>query len=211
MKRRCEFIVLHSTPYAENSLVIHTLCQEYGKKSFLVRGLGKKISPAYFQPLNIVEAEIIESSKSSLWLAHHFHQEHPLNSLRESIHKNCISLFLSEVLLKAIQGEGSGEDLYPWLRGRILLLDALDQGSSNFHLALLKEFCERSGYTPSTEQLQLFETENPSMDKSFEEILLLRLRGEQRSKLARAYLKYLEFHLDTTLHIRSLDVLETLF
>ncbi|MBQ1209180.1 MAG: recombination protein O N-terminal domain-containing protein [Bacteroidales bacterium] len=215
MKQRCEFIVLHSTAYAENALVIHTFSQEYGKRSFLVRGIGKKVSQAYFQPLNIVEAEIIESQKSSLWLAHHFHQEHPLNAIRESMNKNCISLFLSEVLLKTLQEEEIDAALYQWLRGRILLLDALEQGVSNFHLGLLKELCERIGYHPSQEQLLPFEDEGAfeggPLKENFEEILLMRLNGEKRCKIVRTYLKFLEYHLDTPLHIRSLDVLGCMF
>ncbi|MBP5397256.1 MAG: recombination protein O N-terminal domain-containing protein [Bacteroidales bacterium] len=221
MKRPCEFIVLHTTKYAESAFVVHTLCRELGKRSFLVRGIGKSVSPAWFLQLNIVGADIAESTRSSLWTASHFSQEHPLSGLRENPGKNCIALFLAEVLLKTLHEGETDEAFYDWLRGRILLLDALGDGTSgagyaNFHIALLKELCERTGYSPARDDLFAFSDENYAdlenlSDKNFEQTLLAPLSGRSRSRIARSYLKYLEYHLDMPLHIQSLDVLECLF
>ena len=36
-----ELIVLHLTKTGDNSIVIHTLSREYGRRSFFVRGVGK--------------------------------------------------------------------------------------------------------------------------------------------------------------------------
>ena len=221
MKRPCELIVLHTTKYGENALVIHTLCRELGKKSFLVRGVGKKVSPAWFLQLNIIEADITQSQKGSLEVASHFVQKEPLTALRESPGKNCIALFLSEVLLKTLQEGEVDADLYAWLRSRILLLDRLGTDAdaipyANFHIALLKELCEKVGYQASEQDLLIFSEEGLSdleklEGKSFEQTLLVPLTGRRRDQIIRSYLKYLEYHLDTPLHIQSLDVLSTLF
>ena len=221
MKRPCELIVLHTTKYGENALVIHTLCRELGKKSFLVRGVGKKVSPAWFLQLNIIEADITQSQKGSLEVASHFTQKEPLTALRESPGKNCIALFLSEVLLKTLQEGEVDAELYAWLRSRILLLDRLGTDAdaipyANFHIALLKELCEKVGYQASEQDLLIFSEEGLSdleklEGKSFEQTLLVPLTGRRRDQIIRSYLKYLEYHLDTPLHIQSLDVLSTLF
>ena len=221
MKQPCELIVLHTTPYGENAFVIHTLCREMGKKSFLVRGVGKKVSPAWFLQLNIIEADISHSDKSSLDVASHFSQKEPLNALRESPGKNCIALFLSEVLLKTLQEGEVDADFYAWLRGRILLLDRLGTDENqipyaNFHIALLKELCEKAGYRASEQDLLVFSDEGLNdweklEGKSFEQTLLVPLSGQRRDRIIRSYLKYLEYHLDTPLHIQSLDVLSALF
>lgn len=221
MKTPCELIVLHTTQYGENALVIHTLCREMGKKSFLVRGVGKKVSPAWFLQLNIIEADINHSDKSSLDVASHFSQKEPLNALRESPGKNCIALFLSEVLLKTLQEGEVDADFYAWLRGRILLLDRLGTDENqipyaNFHIALLKELCEKAGYRASEQDLLVFSDEGLNdweklEGKSFEQTLLVPLSGQRRDRIIRSYLKFLEYHLDTPLHIQSLDVLSALF
>lgn len=221
MKHPCELIVLHTTKYGENALVIHTLCREMGKKSFLVRGVGKKVSPAWFLQLNIIDADIIQSEKGSLDVASHFSQKEPLTSLRESPGKNCIALFLSEVLLKTLQEGEVDAEFYAWLRSRILLLDRLgteDDAVSyaNFHIALLKELCEKVGYQASQQDLIIFSDESlTDLEKmeglSFEQMLLVPLTGRRRDQIIRSYLKYLEYHLDTPLHIQSLDVLAALF
>ncbi len=221
MKHPCELIVLHTTKYGENALVIHTLCREMGKKSFLVRGVGKKVSPAWFLQLNIIDADIVQSEKGSLDVASHFSQKEPLTSLRESPGKNCIALFLSEVLLKTLQEGEVDAEFYAWLRSRILLLDRLgteDDAVSyaNFHIALLKELCEKVGYQASQQDLLVFSDDSlTDLEKleglSFEQMLLVPLTGRRRDQIIRSYLKYLEYHLDTPLHIQSLDVLAALF
>lgn len=221
MKRPCELIVLHTTKYAENAFVVHTLCREYGKRSFLVRGVGKQVSPAWFLQLNILEAEVSESQRSSLWTLSHFSQPVPLSSLRDSLGKNCIALFLSEVLIKTLHEGDADEAFYAWLRGRILLLDSLGTKAdgihyANFHIALLKELCEREGYEPSQNELLAFSEDSLSdmemlAGKNFQQMLLVPLNGTRRSRIARSYLKFLEYHLDTPLHIKSLDVLDSLF
>ena len=221
MKQPCELIVLHTTPYGENAFVIHTLCREMGKKSFLVRGVGKKVSPAWFLQFNIIEADISHSDKSSLDVASHFSQKEPLNALRESPGKNCIALFLSEVLLKTLQEGEVDADFYAWLRGRILLLDRLGTDENqipyaNFHIALLKELCEKAGYRASEQDLLVFSDEGQNdweklEGKSFEQTLLVPLSGQRRDRIIRSYLKFLEYHLDTPLRIQSLDVLSALF
>lgn len=221
MKRPCELIVLHTTKYAENAFVVHTLCREYGKRSFLVRGVGKHVSPAWFLQLNILEAEVSESQRSSLWTLSHFSQPVPLSSLRDSLGKNCIALFLSEVLIKTLHEGEADEAFYAWLRGRILLLDSLGTKAdgihyANFHIALLKELCEKAGYRASEQDLLVFSDEGLNdweklEGKSFEQTLLVPLSGQRRDRIIRSYLKFLEYHLDTPLHIQSLDVLSALF
>ena len=68
MVKVTEFIVLHTTKFGENSLVVHTLSKEYGRRGFLVRGAGRKSSTSLFQPLSILEADIVAVSYTHLKL-----------------------------------------------------------------------------------------------------------------------------------------------
>ena len=53
MKVNTQLIVLHTTRYGENSVILHTLGREYGRRSFFVRNASKKQMMTLFQPLNI--------------------------------------------------------------------------------------------------------------------------------------------------------------
>ena len=55
MKSKAELIVISSTKFGENSIVLHTLSREYGRRGFLVR-VSPKTAMALFLPLNILEA-----------------------------------------------------------------------------------------------------------------------------------------------------------
>ena len=63
-----DLIVLHTTKFGENSIVVHTLSKEYGRRSFLVRGAGRNVM-SLLLPLNILEADVTESGRSALFTA----------------------------------------------------------------------------------------------------------------------------------------------
>ena len=98
----CELIVLATTKVGESAVVVHTLSQEYGRRGFLVRP-GKKAGMALFLPLNILEAEVVENPKSPLWSLRNTYLKDGLPGIRGNLHKNTLSLFLSEVLFRSVR------------------------------------------------------------------------------------------------------------
>jgi len=205
-------IILHSTKYSESSLVVHTLSREYGRRSFLVR----KPRMSMFLPLNIVEAEIIESSKSKLFLARGFSSQFPLNGIRNNISKNTITLFLSEVLFKVLK-EGSREDgLFDWCVSRIMMLDAMESDFSNFHLRFLLELAVQLGFAPERSDLIPFAGEHLEevtqlLTLPFSESMLIPLTGPARNEIADLLIRYIEYHSESAININSLRVLRVLF
>jgi len=216
MTNSTQLIVLHTTKFSENSLVVHTISKKYGRRGFLVRGLGKNTSMSMFLPLNILEADIVENSKTKLFLAKNIHSLAPLNGLRDNIYKNTIGLFLSEVLFRAIKEGGLEEGLYEWCAGQIMLLDALKSDWSNFHLRFLLELSVQMGFAPSMTDLMPFAEDNLEilekfMSSSFSESMLIPLSGCKRSEIADSLLRYIAYHSESALNIRSLEVLREIF
>ena len=122
MTENIEAIVLGYTKFGENSVVVHTLSEAYGRRGFLVR-IGKKAGMALLLPMNILEMDIVPNPKSTLWSARNLTAKDPLNGIRNNLYKNTMSLFLSEVLLRAVK-DGQAEDgLYPWCVRSILTLN----------------------------------------------------------------------------------------
>jgi DNA repair protein RecO (recombination protein O) len=210
-----DLIVLHTTKFGENSVVVHTLSREYGRRSFLVRGAGKRLM-SLFLPLNILEAEIVESTKSTLYTARGLTARHPLMGIRSDVFKNSITMFMSEVLYRVVKDGVSEPGLYDWCERSILLLDAVQTDFSNFHLRFLLELAVALGFSPESRDLQPFVGENFDvverlMRGSFAQTMLIPMNGPLRNEIAEQVLRYIEYHTDSTLRINSLKVLRELF
>ena len=215
MTTNTELIVLHTTKFGENSIVIHTLSKDYGRRSFLVRGAGKKIM-SLLLPLNIIEADITESTKSTLFTARNLSSASPLLGIRNNIYKNTMTMFLSEVIYRTIKEGAQEQGLFEWCRGQILLLDALQNDFSNFHIRFLLELSVALGFSPESSDLMPFVGENyvtvsQFMTTSFAESMLIPLSGPVRNKICEDVLRYIEYHSESTLTINSLKVLRELF
>ena len=216
MVKVTELIVLHTTKFGENSLVVHTLSKEYGRRSFLVRGAGKKTAMTLFQPLSILEADIQESSKSNLYTAKNVSLKHHLSGIRGNMFKNSMTMFLSEVLYRTVKDGANEEGLYEWCEKNILLLDAIKSDFSNFHIRFLLEFAIALGFSPETRDLTPFSgTHFPVIERfmkeDFAQSMLIPLSGAVRNEIAEDILRYLEFHTESSINVNSLKVLRELF
>ncbi|MBO4263160.1 MAG: DNA repair protein RecO C-terminal domain-containing protein [Bacteroidales bacterium] len=213
MTRTLRLIVLHSTKFGEKTLVLHGLCDEGGRSSFLVpAGRGA----AMLMPLSILEGEAAENPRSELRRLHGVSALYPLTGLRTNPGKSAISLFLSEVLYRSVREDAFSEALFDWCCRQILALDALPRDFSNFHLRFLLEYAAILGFAPSGEGLMPFAGARLSgllalSQAPFADAMLLPFSGAQRSEMADALLRYLGFHLEMRLDVRSLKVLRELF
>ena len=209
-------IVLHTTKFGENSLVVHTLSREYGRRSFLVRGVGKKASMSLFLPLNILEADIQESNKSDLFTARNIVSRHPLLGIRNNIFKNSMTMFLSEVLYRVVKDGAAEQGLFEWCEKNILLLDSIQTDFSNFHIRFRLELTVALGFSPEAKDLAPFVGEHYPvterfMTLSFAESMLIPLNGTVRNEIAEEILRYIEFHSESAVNVNSLKVLRELF
>lgn len=215
MREKAELIVLNHTKFGENSIVLHTLSRDYGRRGFLVR-VGSKTAMALFLPLNILEAEVTQNPRSDLWHARNFVCKTPLNGIRGDIHKNTMTLFMSEVLYRVVKDQTNEDGLADWLEGEILTLDALASDFANYHLLFLLKLCSALGFSPEIQDLSPFAGAHLTdlevlLTKPFGEAMLLPLKGSDRNEIAASILKYIEYHTESTVNIRSLAVLREIY
>lgn len=215
MKSKAELIVISSTKFGENSIVLHTLSKEYGRKGFLVR-VSPRTAMALFLPLNILEAEVTENPKSDLWYARNFTCLSPLNGIRGNLYKNTMTLFMSEVLFRVVKDQTNEDGLADWLKKQILTLDALETDFSNFHLLFLLSLCTALGFSPGMDDLmpfagEFFDEVDALVSKPFGEALLVPMKGVVRNEIAESILKYIEHHTESAVNVRSLSVLRDIF
>ena len=209
-------IVLHTTKFGENSLVVHTLSKDYGRRSFLVKGVGKKAGMSLFLPLNVLEADIVETSRSTLYTARNIVARYPLLGIRNDIFKNSMTMFMSEVLYRVVREGAYEEGLFEWCEKNILLLDAVSIDFSNFHIRFLLELSVALGFSPEARDLVPFVGDHyPVIERfmtvPFAESMLIPLNGVTRNEIAEEILRYIEFHSESAVNVNSLKVLRELF
>ena len=210
-----EFIVLATTKVGENAVVVHTLSREYGRRGFLVHP-GKKAGMALYLPLNILEADVVENAKSSLWGLRSVHWRDALPGIRGNLHKNTMTLFIAEVLFRTLR-EGTYEDgLYEWCVGSILTLDALQADFANYPVRFLLELSGALGFSPTFDSVAPFGQEylgelKVLLQSDFGASMLLPLTGARRNALCEVLLQYLSFYTDSNIQVKSLAVLRELY
>ena len=220
-------IVLNTTKVGDGSLGIHALSRELGRRSFITSaggasgarrgrrsGSGHSGGMAFWQPLSVLDVEVLENPKSDLWRLHGVSAVYPLAGLRGDVGRSAVCMFMAEVLYRAVR-EGAEPELYDWCEKSILTLDALSGSYANYHLRWLLELASAMGFTPSLEDLAPFAEEHlremSGLLGPYEGALLLPLTGKARGEIAGALLDYLSAHLEYRLNIRSLAVLGELF
>lgn len=213
MNLNTELIVLYATKTGEKSLVVHCLSSLWGRRSFIC-SVGKTFSLANFQALSLLEATVSTNPHSNLWRLKEVKAISPLNSLRTNAIKSSIALFISEVLYRCIREDSS--DIFQWCKKCVLTLEGLEDDYSNFHLRFLLELVSVMGFSPNSISLAPFAENNLQeinklLNSDLATCLTLPLSGKKRSEIADSLLRYLSFHIESTITIRSLEVLKTLF
>lgn len=212
---RTEAIVLGTTKTGEKSVVVHCLTNEWGRRGFIC-SVSKSSTMTLFLPLNIINGEVTENPKSDLWRIKNIMAEHPLNGIRSNMSKTGICLFMSEVLYRVVREGAMEYGLFDWCRQSILTLNALENDFSNYHLRFLLEFASALGFAPTIKDLAPFAGEYYTdierlLNADFGSFMLTPLNGERRTNIAERLLRYIGFHTETNINIRSLAVLREVF
>ena len=132
---------------------------------------------------------------------------------------------MSEVLYRVVKDQTNEDGLADWLKGQILTLDALQSDFANFHLMFLLNLCAALGFDPDAAGIAPFVTScHPERSEGsnlrhveallslpFTEALLLPLTGADRNSIAESILKYIEYHTESAVNVRSLAVLREIY
>ena len=237
MIHSARIIVLHILKYTESSLLVYAYTNLFGRQTYLLRGVRKAKShsaAAHFFPLHILEAEVSHQKGSSIHYIKEFHSIHPLHSIRTNLNKSVMALFMGEALYKMIKEEEPNIDLFTYISDAIVSLDTLDD-ILNFHLYFITHLCAHLGYAPNLnfhpEHAPLFDVPQGSfvpMDAALAlafspesssllhrlctaanaaEAATIPLNGTQRNLYIESIIRYLSFHLNTPLEMKSPAVL----
>jgi DNA repair protein RecO (recombination protein O) len=240
MIRKTRGIVLHTTRYGESSLVVHCYTEQYGRQSYMVKGVRKSRKQNrsnLFQPLFILDFEVYHKVSREIQLVKEVNRAIPLNSLPFDITKSTQAIFMAEVLYRVVKEEESNPMLAHFLIHTIQYLDALEEPSPDFHIVFMFQLSRYLGFYPQNnygEGDDLFNLNSgrfksypadPEVQLSREDSVLwsrymvldlqsikdVSFNSNHRKTMLNNLIRYFKFHVDGMGEIRSLEVLHTFF
>src|ERR1700739_3537001 len=115
MQQTIQGIILQNTKYQDKKNILKIYTLQHGLQSYVVnigRSKSSKIKPAHILALN--QIEFIEDSCKTREVQRisEIHVTHVYQQLFSDLSKNCIAVFLNEVLTKSLKEQHENTELY---------------------------------------------------------------------------------------------------
>ena len=155
-------IVIRSIPYPGHSLIVKIFTLSDGLKTYFIKGAKSsksKLKPAFFQPLSLVELEVVHHQTDKLNKIKEIKLSPPLTTISFNGEKSIIALFLSELLYKILKDDYPNDSLFHFIHYAIITLDE-SENFKNFLIYFLLSLSNHLGFypqlEPNTDQKQYF-------------------------------------------------------
>jgi DNA repair protein RecO (recombination protein O) len=240
MIRKTRGIVLHTTKYGESSLVVHCYTEQFGRQTFMVKGVRKprKNNRAnLFQPLFILDFEVYHKEGRDIQLVKEFSRAIPLNSIPFDITRSTQAIFMAEVLHRVVKEEETNPMLVNFLLSSIQYLDTMEKSSADFHIIFMFQLSKHLGFYPQNNfekdnaffnlasgkfkshfgDPEIFldrdasELWNRYMLTDLQRVKNLGFNGAQRKVTLDNLVRYYKLHVSGMGDIRSLEILHAFF
>lgn len=225
MLHKTRGIALSYIRYRETSIIARVYTEAFGIQSYVVNNVrsakSKTNKIALFQPMTLLDMVVYYKDDRDLNRLSEVKTLHPLQSIPFEVAKSGIALFLTEMLTKSLKEESGNPMLFQFLLESILLLEHMETGYENFHLAFLAKLSAYLGFGPENArefEQQLRERSYPFLPNTETELALntllrrplgtaVRLSRTDRLNLLEALVAYYRIHVDAMGEIKSLAVL----
>lgn len=230
-------IVLKHFKYSDNSVIAKIYTQDFGLRSFIVRGVrsGKgKNKASYLQPLSLVQITSNITEKKNLLPLKSIQLDCVYADIPFNIVKTSLAFFISEVLVKSIKEEEPNPEMFEFIYNALQLLDVQQENIGNYHLIFMTQMSRYLGFHPQIPidqnsnylfdlQEGTFLTSPPPhqnfIDQELSSHLItlystsfqennLKLNHALRKSLLGVLLNYYHLHLSNFDNLKSIPVLE---
>ena len=230
-------ILLHSVKYSDTSLIVKIFSSDFGLKSYIVnasRNKKSKIKASLFQPLALVEIIVSNTEKAKLERISEINIITPYTNIPYNIIKSTITLFLNEILYRAIKEQQNDINLFEFIKNSLLLLDLKQENCSNFHVFFMIQLSRYLGFFPEGSysiSSSIFDLQegrfinhipnhpfylNERLSNLFYQFITseynsihkLKLDKMQRKALLKALIKFYQLHIASFGEIKSFEILE---
>ena len=188
-------IVLNITRYSDTGSIVHLYTAEHGRMQYAVYGNKLK---GVLRPLSIIEYTSTRRNNAPTQMGTLSSASllYPLQRLTIDVQRQCVAMFVAEVLASTLRHPMSDQPLYDWLCEVIQHLDK-DEEISNLHLRFLLDYATYLG-------IGIDDTEHP------EWFIAPNNRSERQQRL-RELIAYYEEHIEDFRAPKSLEVLMEVF
>lgn len=232
-------IILHSIPFKETSIIVYAYSKENGRMSFVVNGVRKKKSKLklnVFQQLSLVDIIYYSKNTNELCRIKEAKRDEVLAEIPFRIDKSSIAAFVAEFIYKVIREEDKNESLFEFFYYSILYLDKVEKNISIFNLIFLIQLTKFVGIKPINNYSSTHEFFNLNsggfsstfnsgisldrdlsnifqklLNSSYEELELLAIEKRYRRELLEKIIRYYQIHLDFSINIKSIKILDEVF
>ena len=170
-------IVLQTTKYSDNSLIVKIFTRQNGVISFIIKNAFSKKSKqpvAYFSPLTILDLIYNETYHEKLTFLKEVSVAHPFHAIHNDIRKNSILLFYQELLMKLLYNANApDEQLFDFIKEHLLKLETTPEPAPDFHIVFLIQLIQQLGYKPELNfslHTPYFSIEDSNFGSSFLEV-----------------------------------------
>ena len=145
-------IIISTTAYTDNSLIIKAYTEEFGLQSYILRAARKKggnAKPQHFQALRVVELEISQTPKAKLSSIRSSQLAGSYEHITTDIVKTTLALFLTEVINLSVKESVPNKELFHLLASETSALEAAPaKDTTEFHLRFLVKLASVLGFCP---------------------------------------------------------------
>lgn len=125
-------IILRAVKYGETSLIVTAYTELFGLQSYIVQGVrtvSKKGSGKanYFQPGAILELVVYHQEIKNLQRIKEFKWSYLYKEVLSNVIKNCVLLYMVELLQKCIKQPESSAELFSFIEEALMQLDNADE------------------------------------------------------------------------------------
>ena len=151
MLHKTRGIVLKTTDYAENSVIIQVFTEKFGIQSYIINGVKKpkaRIKQNILQPLYLLDLVVYHKPLGNVQRVSEIKPFYVFQSIPYDIRKSSIALFLNEVLYRSVKQQSADQQLFDFVFNSIELFDRIEKGVSVFHLYFLLHLSRYLGFYP---------------------------------------------------------------
>ncbi|HUU99643.1 MAG TPA: DNA repair protein RecO [Bacteroidales bacterium] len=240
MLEKTKGIILHQIKYTDSGIVAQVYTREFGRRSFLIKGLRNKKSGKHnilFQPLFILDMVFYNKESCAIQMLKEFSVSFAPTDIYCDVKKSCIAIFLGEILNSVLREESPHKEMFDYIENSIIYFEGSKTGYINFHIAFLTGLSAFLGFEPgqrtdhrnvyfdmlngtfvpapplhgSYTDAEISDILSVFFKTSYDNMNNITLTGALRNEVLETIVKYYSLHLPGLKKINSLGVLKEIF
>lgn len=235
MLHKTSGIVLHTTKFAESSIIVKIFTEKFGVQTYLVNGVRSaksKGKAALYQHGNLLDLVVYYRESGNIFRISEAKFLHAYQTIPFHVVRSSLLLFCIELLNKTQKEHVIQEEVYAFVQHAFLLLDDADFPVQNFHIGFLLTLSRLLGFYPTEETGKFFllqegvfsdDVKNTTLflDEKFTALLKqflplhfnqshsIQLTANDRKQLLQHLIQYFALHIEGFGTMRSPEILST--